>query len=56
MENERCVIIDWPQWVGTDHQNAPAIIERDLFNILTYFKRKYKLEYELEDALRCVTG
>jgi RIO kinase 2 len=56
MEDERCVIIDWPQWVGTDHQNAPAIIERDLTNILTYFKRKYKLEYELEDALRCVTG
>ena len=56
MENGRCVIIDWPQWIGTDHPNARITVERDIGNILAYFKRKYKLEYGLEDALQCVTS
>jgi RIO kinase 2 len=54
MEEGRCVIIDWPQWVGTSHQNAQSILERDIDNILTFFKRKYKVEYDRGDAIRCV--
>src|SRR5512136_3278927 len=30
MEEGRCVIIDWPQWVGTTHPNAVSILERDV--------------------------
>jgi len=56
MEEGRVVIIDWPQWVGTDHPNATVTLERDVSNVLTYFRRKYMVESELEDALRCVTG
>lgn len=48
MEGNRIVLIDWPQWVESDHQNAAAILERDINNILSYFKRKYQVDYNLE--------
>jgi RIO kinase 2 len=56
MEDSRCVIIDWPQWMETSHRNAQAILERDIDNILAYFQRKYKIVRDREDAIRCVTG
>ena len=56
MEDTRCVIIDWPQWIETSHRNARAIIERDIDNILAYFQRKYRLVRDREDVIRCVTG
>jgi len=49
-----CILIDLPQWVERDHPNAEAILRRDLDNILRYFKRKYMLAYDSEEALRCV--
>jgi RIO kinase 2 len=54
MEEGKCVIIDWPQWVETSHQNARSILERDIDNILTFFKRKYNVLYDRGDAIRCV--
>jgi RIO kinase 2 len=56
VEEGRCIIIDWPQWVETDHPNAGIILARDIDNLITYFKRKYKVKYDREDALQCVTG
>jgi len=56
MEEGKCVLIDWPQWMETGHQNAQEILERDIDNILTYFQRKYRVAYDREDAIRCVTG
>jgi RIO kinase 2 len=56
MEDGRCVIIDWPQWVGTNHPNAGSILERDIDNILSFFKRKYNVKYDRGDAMRCVIG
>jgi RIO kinase 2 len=56
MDEGRAVIIDWPQWVGTDHPNARPVLERDIENILVFFKRKYNLEFDRGDAIRCVTG
>jgi RIO kinase 2 len=56
VENGRCIIIDWPQWVEADHPNADQIVRRDVENILAYFLRKYQVTYQLEDAVQCVTG
>lgn len=56
VENGRCVLIDWPQWIGTDHPNAGAIAGRDIDNILAFFKRKYKIRRDREVALQWVTG
>ncbi|MDD1718777.1 MAG: serine/threonine protein phosphatase, partial [Methanoregulaceae archaeon] len=56
ISGEECILIDWPQWVGTDHQNALDLLKRDIRNILTYFHRKYSLEYQLEETTGWVTG
>jgi len=56
VEEGRCVIIDWPQWVEADHPNAQNILQRDIENILAYFKRKYAITSNPQDALQCVTG
>jgi RIO kinase 2 len=56
VEDGRCIFIDWPQWVETSHPNAEAIVTRDIVNILTFFSRKYKLAYDREAAVQCVTG
>ncbi|MFB6268164.1 MAG: serine/threonine-protein kinase RIO2, partial [Halodesulfurarchaeum sp.] len=34
-------LFDWPQAVRTDHQNARELLERDVENIVGYFRRKY---------------
>jgi RIO kinase 2 len=34
-------IFDWPQAVPTDHENADELLERDVENVLGYFRRKY---------------
>ena len=34
-------LFDWPQAVPTDHDNAAEFLERDVSNIVGYFKRKY---------------
>jgi RIO kinase 2 len=49
--NQHILLIDWPQFVSTKHPNAKELIERDLRNVLTFFKRKYGIESQLEDAL-----
>lgn len=51
VEEERCYLIDWPQWVETTHPNAGALLQRDVGNILTYFQRKYNIERNLEETL-----
>lgn len=35
------MIIDWPQWVSSDHPNYKFYLKRDISNILKFFKRKY---------------
>ena len=54
VEDGKCILIDWPQWIETSHPNADAIVGRDIDNILAYFKRKYKLKRDREVALQCV--
>jgi RIO kinase 2 len=48
------LIIDWPQFVRTDHPNASALLERDVRNVLTYFKRKLGVSMSLDKALTFV--
>ena len=37
-------VFDWPQAVPTDHENARELLERDLRNLVRYFRRKYPHE------------
>jgi RIO kinase 2 len=34
-------IFDWPQAVATDHENARELLERDVENLVGYFRRKH---------------
>ena len=34
-------VFDWPQSVPTDHENAREFLERDVDNLLAYFRRKH---------------
>ena len=47
-------IIDWPQYVELSHPHADELLERDISNLLSYFKRKYELEAELESTVAYV--
>jgi RIO kinase 2 len=56
VDGDRCILIDWPQWVETDHPNAGETLERDLRIILGYFARKFGIEEPLDRAISGVTG
>jgi len=49
-------IIDWPQYVSSDHPNAMELLKRDVRNVVYYFRRKHGLEYDLEQTLKHVIG
>ena len=34
-------IFDWPQSVPTDHENARELLDRDVENLISYFRRKH---------------
>jgi len=51
---DRAWIIDWPQYISTDHPNAEEILERDIGNILNYFNKKHDIKMTLSDALKYV--
>ncbi|MFC7213414.1 serine/threonine-protein kinase RIO2 [Saliphagus sp. GCM10025334] len=38
---EGVTIFDWPQAVATDHEHAREFLDRDLENLVGYFRRKY---------------
>ncbi len=50
------LIIDWPQYVMSDHANAEELLERDLKNVLTFFNRKFNVKVAIEEACDYVTG
>jgi RIO kinase 2 len=52
----KILIIDWPQYVKTDHANAGELLARDLKNVLVFFSRRFKLKVALEEACDFVIG
>ena len=49
--NTHVLIIDWPQNIPTTHPNAKELLERDIQNVLKFFKRKYGVNMQAKDAL-----
>jgi len=45
------LIIDWPQFVKTDHPNAEMLLKRDVRNILKFFKRRFNIKRTLYNVL-----
>ncbi|MBT8171702.1 hypothetical protein KJN74_02375 [Candidatus Bathyarchaeota archaeon] len=54
--NQHIVIFDWPQNISITNPNAKKILERDIQNILTFFKRKYGLNNQLEDVMKYINS
>ncbi|MCI2415468.1 MAG: serine/threonine protein kinase [Candidatus Aramenus sp.] len=50
--SEKPYVIDWPQWQR--HNNE--LLRRDLLNILDFFRKKYRIEYDLDQAIEYVSG
>ena len=50
------LIIDWPQYVTRRHPNAEDLLARDVRNIVKYFRRKFHVEANFEEALEYVKG
>ena len=51
-EEGHILIIDWLQSVPSNHPNASQILMRDLRNICNYFKKKYKIQCDINKILR----
>jgi RIO kinase 2 len=50
------LIIDWPQYVPTNHPNAQDMLERDIRNVAVYFGRKYDLKVDIKEVYNYVIG
>jgi RIO kinase 2 len=45
-----CEIFDWPQYVTFSHPNANELLNRDVDNVLTFFKKKYRINRDIEEV------
>lgn len=50
------LIIDWPQHLKRDDSGVEECLRKDVGRILRYFRRKFGIRMELEDALKYVMG
>ena len=55
-QDEHILIIDWPQYVKKDHPNADQLINRDVRNVVHFFRRKFNTKTRLKEALTYVKG
>lgn len=56
VDRDQVYLIDWPSWVETDHPNASAILEHDIRTVLGYFRKKYRVDVPVTEALDRVLG
>jgi len=47
-------IIDWPQCVCSEHPSADLLLERDLINIINFFRKRYGLNYDIKGAVEYI--
>ena len=52
VSDERVTVIDWPQYVEVEHEKAGEFLERDVRNVLAFFKRKYGLERDMGEVVK----
>ena len=50
-ERGHILIIDWLQWVPSDHPNANTLLERDITNICKFFQKKFNIESNVNDII-----
>ncbi len=50
-EKGNILIIDWLQWIPSEHPNAHSILKRDMENLCTYFKKKFRIKTDVNEIL-----
>jgi len=45
------LIIDWMQWIPSDHPNARNILKRDIENVCNYFKKKFNIMSNIDEII-----
>ena len=50
-EQGNILIIDWLQSVPNTHPNARSLLKRDIENVCNYFKKKYKIESDVDEII-----
>jgi RIO kinase 2 len=50
-EKGNILIIDWLQWVSREHPNAYSLLERDIANICSFFKKKFNIDSNVEEII-----
>jgi RIO kinase 2 len=51
VSDEGVTLIDWPQYVEVGDERAVELLERDIGNVLAFFKRKYGLKRNVGEVL-----
>jgi len=54
--NGEILIIDWPQYVPAHQPRAREMLERDVANVLKYFRRKFKITLDPAQTLKSITS
>jgi len=49
---ERPIIIDWPQYLPSVHPNALNTLKKDLANIARFFKKRFRLDLDVDRVLK----
>ena len=53
---EKPYIIDWPQYVEKEHPSAEQLLRRDVEYITRFFRKRYGVMVEPEEAIKYVKG
>ncbi len=51
---EKVVLIDWPQWVSSNHPSAYLLLKRDIEHLTKFFRRKYRLIKDPDNILNYI--
>ncbi len=55
-DEEKPYIIDWPQYVEREHPSAEELLRRDIHYIVRFFRKRYGVEADEDEALKYVKG
>ncbi|MEL9939879.1 MAG: RIO1 family regulatory kinase/ATPase [Ignisphaera sp.] len=54
IDNGKSYIIDWPQYITTVDPRALEVLRKDLQHIVSFFKKKFRLDVDLDEVFKYV--
>ena len=55
VSDESLWLIDWPQWVTPEHQNADYALRHDLETVAEFFRKKYQMKLDVEQEISYIS-